>query len=74
MSEDDDTLELTRQIGEAFSLGEGVTVRFLGIQGARVRLGIEAPRSVAVKRAEASAGGAGRAPAQAGTRDEAGDE
>ena len=52
MTQDQDTMELTSNVGDSFSLLEGVTVRVLAVEGSRVRLGIEAPRSVPVHRAE----------------------
>lgn len=45
-------LILTRKPGEAIVLGDDITVRVLSIDGARVKLGIEAPRSVSVVRKE----------------------
>ena len=46
-------LVLTRRAGEAIVLPElGVTVRVLGVVQGRVRLGVEAPRSVLVLREE----------------------
>ena len=45
-------LVLTRKPGEAVKLGEDVTVVVLGVRGSQVRLGIDAPRSVAVDRTE----------------------
>jgi carbon storage regulator len=45
-------LVLTRRIGEEIVIGSGIRVTVLGVQGNRVRLGITAPPSVAVDRAE----------------------
>ena len=45
-------LVLTRKKGESIQIGEDVAVRILSIQGNRVRLGIEAPASVDVRRGE----------------------
>lgn len=46
------TLILTRRIGESLVIGDNVTVRVLSVKGSQVRLGIEAPREVAVHREE----------------------
>ncbi|MEB0206113.1 carbon storage regulator CsrA [Pseudomonas sp. CCC3.1] len=43
---------LKRVVGEHFSIGEDITVRVIGVNGSHVRLGIEAPKSVSVHRAE----------------------
>ena len=45
-------LVLTRRVGEVMSIGDDVTVTVLGIRGNQIRLGIEAPKSVVVKRHE----------------------
>jgi carbon storage regulator len=45
-------LILTRRMGETLMIGTGVTVTVLGIKGNQVRLGIEAPKDVAVHREE----------------------
>lgn len=45
-------LVLTRKIDEAIMLGEDVKVSVLGIDGDRVRLGIEAPKSLRIFRME----------------------
>ena len=45
-------LILTRREGEALKLGEDITVTVLGVRGNQVRIGIDAPRSVAIQREE----------------------
>ncbi|WP_348671976.1 carbon storage regulator CsrA [uncultured Abyssibacter sp.] len=45
-------LILTRRIGETVMIGDEVTVTVLGVKGNQVRLGVNAPRSVAVHRQE----------------------
>ncbi|RMQ49500.1 Carbon storage regulator -like protein [Pseudomonas cichorii] len=45
-------LVLTREIGEAFSIGDNITVQILGVNGNQVRLGIDAPKDIKIHRAE----------------------
>jgi carbon storage regulator len=45
-------LILTRRIGESVMIGDKVTVTVLGVKGNQVRLGVNAPRDVAVHREE----------------------
>ncbi len=45
-------LILTRQIGETLMIGDQTTVTVLGIKGNQVRLGVNAPKDVAVHREE----------------------
>ena len=45
-------LILTRRIGESLMIGDEVTVTVLGVKGNQVRLGVNAPRDVAVHREE----------------------
>jgi carbon storage regulator len=45
-------LILTRRVGEAVVIGEEVTVTVLGVKGNQVRIGVAAPKSVAVHRDE----------------------
>ena len=61
-------LILTRRVGEAVMIGSDVTVTVLGVKGNQVRIGVNAPRDVAVhreeiferiKREEEEGGGAG---------------
>lgn len=45
-------LVLTRGINEAIMIGEDVEITIVDVRGDRVRVGIRAPRSVAVHRKE----------------------
>ena len=45
-------LILTRRIGETLMVGDEVTVTVLGVKGNQVRLGVNAPKDVAVHREE----------------------
>ena len=45
-------LILTRRVGEKLVIGENVTVAVLGVKGNQIRIGIDAPRDVAVNREE----------------------
>ena len=45
-------LILTRRVGETVMIGNEVTVTVLGVKGNQVRMGINAPRTVAVHREE----------------------
>ena len=45
-------LILTRKERESIKIGDDVTLRVLGVNGNQVRVGVVAPRSVAVHREE----------------------
>ena len=45
-------LILTRRVGETIVIGDDVTVTVLGVRGNQVRLGVNAPKEVAVHREE----------------------
>ena len=45
-------LILTRRVGETVMIGHDVTVTVLGVKGNQVRIGVNAPKSVAVHREE----------------------
>lgn len=45
-------LILTRRVGETLNIGDDIKVTVLGLKGNQVRIGIEAPKDVAVYREE----------------------
>lgn len=45
-------LILTRRVGETIMVGDEIAVTVLGVKGTQVRVGIDAPKEVAVHREE----------------------
>ncbi len=45
-------LILTRRVGESVMIGDDVTITVLGVKGNQVRVGVNAPREIAVHREE----------------------
>lgn len=45
-------LILTRRVGETLMIGKDITVTVLGVKGSQVRIGVTAPRDIAVHREE----------------------
>ena len=45
-------LILTRRVGESLKVGDDITVTVLGVKGNQVRVGVSAPKDVAVHREE----------------------
>jgi carbon storage regulator len=50
--EEHNMLILTRRVGETVMIGNEVTVTVLGVKGNQVRIGVNAPKDVAVHREE----------------------
>lgn len=45
-------LILTRKVGESIIIGDSVTVKVLGMRAGQIKIGIEAPRDLAIHREE----------------------
>jgi carbon storage regulator len=45
-------LVLTRKVGEIIMIGDEVTVTILAVRGNHIRVGVDAPREIAVHRKE----------------------
>ena len=45
-------LILTRRVGESLMIGDDVTITVRGVKGNQVRIGVNAPKEVAVHREE----------------------
>lgn len=45
-------LILTRRVGEQIRIGDSISVSVLGVKGTQVRVGVSAPKDIAVHREE----------------------
>lgn len=45
-------LVLARKLGESIEIGDGIRVSVVQVKGGRVRIAIDAPREVSVRRSE----------------------
>jgi carbon storage regulator len=45
-------LVLTRKSGQKIAIGNGIVITVLAVQGQRIRVGIDAPPSVSIRRSE----------------------
>jgi carbon storage regulator len=43
-------LILSRRVGESVLIGEGISITVLRVKGSQVRLGVTAPKNIAVRR------------------------
>ncbi len=59
-------LILTRKVNESLIVGDDITITVLGVKGNQVRLGVTAPRDVAVHREEIYQRISGEPPAEGG--------
>lgn len=48
-------LVLTRKVGEALTIGDEIAVTVIEIKGSHVRLGIDAPQGIRIRRTEIGA-------------------
>ena len=49
-------LVLTRKIGESFVIGDSITITVVSPKGGQVRVGIDAPKDLAITRSELGIG------------------
>ena len=49
-------LVLTRKIGESFVIGDSITITVVSSKGGQVRIGIDAPKDLAITRSELGIG------------------
>lgn len=49
-------LVLTRKIGESFVIGDSITITVVSSKGGQVRVGIDAPKDLAITRSELGIG------------------
>ena len=47
-------LVISRTLNESFTIGDNIKVTVVGIRGGTIRIGIEAPREIAVVREDAN--------------------
>ncbi|MDE1164062.1 MAG: carbon storage regulator CsrA [Pseudomonas sp.] len=45
-------LVLTRDVGEAISIGDNIWVKVLEVRGGQVRFGVQAPKNIEIHRSE----------------------
>lgn len=45
-------LVLSRRPGERINIGDGIVIKLISIQGNRIRIGVEAPAEISVRRNE----------------------